>query len=720
MKKAIVVSVCAVLVVGSGMLAVAFSHGEAAESQEPASFDAAEEGAGIEDSWKNLLEICKNSDFVPLTSVGSIASVELDGKCRYSARMICRTQFDDLNSLGEIVRFRLSKIRDFACALKQRFRRSTDEILRTCYIAVGTGQTGWPGWEKDLNSCLSEADQCQDWFSYRSSCSYALNAIEFTSHWQQLVEACEVSVDADMEFGRFPAIEEIDSIIRSFTSALENSIPTIECQAIAGELCQRRIGRADSISSVRQLAKSVDTRNSRIQRAACALHENQSPRVASVVTAVPEVEVPPSTALSAGTAPETSAPVVAAVPSATVPEVLLRNGVAMVGWDLTVETAEVVDAAVEACSEVFATSIMAGCAAFIGEACYSMRSDRVKLSGAVGPTNFEAPELNGAVGLVGILCSEVYTAEVVELAMVLAAKYGDRYYSEDTSLPFGEDPDYDLQDFEYNYMTPGGGLRAFAEGIKRDFIDFRMYVDRKAWDPRRAIDFGPFQFISDEARVRVSPLFKVIGELKSAFSDSSSGPFEGFDAEKVIAFYSADSDDTQRVIDLPEDPEEIELFCDEAFDAARYRKQGWENSLNNCFTAAENCADILGEDQNSMCGELSRRAKRSLKWNTLPRVCAAAEDIKAGDFDDSCRRAVLDIYLNYLGDPRSATLAGGPTALVFFLAQPLIADLPIEYRRFYSLQAPNNVDPCIHAPSQSSISNALPIHHCTSARGCNG
>ena len=402
----------------------------------------------------------------------------------------------------------------------------------------------------------------------------------------------------------------------------------------------------------------------------------------SVVAVVPEVEVPPSTVPPAGVATETSAPVVAAVP-----EVLLRNGVAMVGWDLTVETAEVVDAAVEACSEVFATSIMAGCATAMREVCDSTRLDRVKLSDAVGPTNFEEPKLNGAVDLGRILCTEAYTAKVVELAMVLAAKYGDRYYSEDTSLPFGEDPDYDLKDFEYDFLGSGGGLLAFAEGVKRDFIDFRMYVDRVDWDPRAAIDFSPFRFISDEARVRVDPLFKVITELKSAFSDSSSGPFEGFDAETVIAFYSADSDNAQRVIDLPEDPEEIELFCDEAFDAARYKKQDWENDLNNCFTAADNCADTLEEDQNSMCGELSRRAQRSLKWNTLPRVCAAAEDIRAGNFDDSCRRSVLDIYLNF-GDPRSATLGGGLTTLVFFLAQPLIADLPREYRWFYSLPGP--------------------------------
>ena len=707
MKKAIVVSVCAVLIVGSGMLVVAFSHGEGAESRETASFDAVEEGAGIEDSWKNLLEICKDSDFVLVTSVGSPASVELDGECRYSARMICRTQLDGLNGLGEIVRFRLSKIRDFACALKQRLRFSTAEVLRTCYIAVGTGQTGWPGWEKDLDSCLSEADQCQDWISL--SCSNTLDAIEFTSRWQQLVEACEVSVDADMEFGRFPAIGEIDSIIRSFISALENSIPTIECHAIAGELCQQRIGRVASVSSVRQLAKSVDTRNSRIQRAACDLHENQSPRAAPVVTTVPEAEVPPSTALPAGTAPETSAPAVTTVPSTTVPEILLRNGVAMVGWDLTVETAEVVDAAVEACSEVFATSIMAGCAAAVWEACYSHFSSYGKMYRSTGITNIEEPELDPMlpVSLGWILCSEAYTAEVVELAMVLAAKYGDRYYSEDTSMPFGEDPDYDLEDFEYDYIRPGGGLFVFAEDVKRDFIYFRMYVDRVDWDPRREIDVGPDRFISDEAHVRIDPLFETLAELQSAFSDSSSGPFEGFEAEKIIAFYSADLDNAQQVIDLPEDPGEIKLFCDEAAYAARVRMPNWVNGVNDCIMAVEDCINKFVEVQHDICTDrLLYDARAELMWKKLPAICAAAEDIKVGDYNDSCRQKVLDLHMLRIGpsihtdallnqiDDRlqyhwtrswNSRYAGMVWNATFFLAQPLIADLPIKYRGFYSL-----------------------------------
>ena len=390
------------------------------------------------------------------------------------------------------------------------------------------------------------------------------------------------------------------------------------------------------------------------------------------------------------------------VPATTVPEVLLRNGVPMVGWDLTADSAEVVDAAVEACSEVFATSIMAGCIVAVWEACYSMKATMEMVAGAVGPTNFEEPELNGAVDLGGLLCSEAYTAEVVELAMVLAAKYGDRYYSEDTSLPFNRNPDYDLEDFQDDYLDPGVGFLVFAEGVKRDFIDFRMYVGRRDWDPRRTIDFGPFQFISDEAYIRVDPLFEIIAELKSAFSDSLSGPFEGFDAEKIIAFYSADLDNAQRVIDLPEDPGEIKLFCEKAAYAARLRMPNWVNGVNDCIMAVEDCINKFVEVQHDICtNRLFFDARQELMWKKLPAICAAAEDVDEESYDDSCRRSVLDSHMlrmgplidadalvNQIDDRLQYYWTRSTKEATLFLAQPLIADLPIEYRRFYSLPGP--------------------------------
>ena len=425
-----------------------------------------------------------------------------------------------------------------------------------------------------------------------------------------------------------------------------------------------------------------------------------------VVTAVPEAEVPPSTASPARTAPETSEPAVSAT---TVPEVLLRNGVAMVGWDLTVETAEVVDAAVEACSEVFETSIMAGCTAAVWAACDSQQSSYAKMYRSAGVTNFEVPESDFEVpewglfiNLSKILCFEAYAAEVVELAMVLAAKYGDRYYSEDVSLPFGDDPDYDLQDFENDYRWSGGYI-VFAEGVKRDFIDFRMYIGRKEWDPRPALAHDSLVLISDEAHVRVDPLFGTLGELLSAFSASSSEPFEGFDAEKIIAFYAA-SDSDGRVIDLPVDPEEVKVFCDEAAFAARLRRPNWINGVNDCVMAVEDCVNKFVEVQHDICtNRLLYDARQELMWKDLPVICAAAEDVDEESYNDSCRQSVLDLHMLRMGplidadalvnqhDDRlqyfwlRTAFFGRVSRTTFFLAQPLIADLAIEYRTFYAL-----------------------------------
>ena len=432
----------------------------------------------------------------------------------------------------------------------------------------------------------------------------------------------------------------------------------------------------------------------------------------SVVSAVPPAETTspstvPSTLPETETPPSTTSPAETVAPATAVPEVLLRNGVAMVGWDLTVETAEVVDAAVEACSEVFATSIMAGCTAAVWEACYSHRLSHGEMHRSTGVTNIEEPELNLIFRLGWILCFEAYTAEVVELAMVLAAKYGDRYYSEDTALPFNRNPDYDLEDFEDNYITPRGGVLVFPEGVKRDFIDFRMYIDRVDWDLRRTIDVGPDRFISDGAHVRVDPLFKILAELKSAFSDSSSGPFEGFDAEKVIAFYAADLDNAQRVIDLLEDPEAIKLFCDEAAYAARLRRPNWVNGVNNCIMAVEDCINQFAETQHIICtNRLLFDARQELMWKKLPTICATAEDVDEESYNDSCRQSVLDLHMLRMGslidaealvnqlDDRlqyywtRSVFVGQVKEATFFLSQPLIADLPIEYRQFYSLPGP--------------------------------
>lgn len=418
--------------------------------------------------------------------------------------------------------------------------------------------------------------------------------------------------------------------------------------------------------------------------------------VSAVVTAIPEAEVSQSTVW----------------PTLPSQEVLLRNGVPMVGWDLTVESAGVVDAAVEACSEVFVTSIMADCTAAVWEACYSARATSGVVYGAEGETNFREPEWNGGAGLGEIICDEAYSVEVVELAMVLAARYGDRYYSEDASLPFGEDLDYDLRDFQRDYETPARTF-VLAEGVRRDFIDFRMYVGKKDWRSGRGNDVGSEQFISDEAQVRLDPLFEVIRDLRFAFSDFSSEPFEGFDTGRVIEFYAGRAIESDlggsgfswQGVDLSEDPEEIKLFCDEAAYAARVGMSNWENGLDYCVTVVESCVDKFVEGQSSICtNRLLYDVRQELMWKKLPMICAAVEDIDEESYSDSCRQSALDLHMLRIGPVADALRNHSDDRLqyhytrsafaekvrdaTFFLAQPLIADLPIQYRRIQSLPGP--------------------------------
>ena len=399
----------------------------------------------------------------------------------------------------------------------------------------------------------------------------------------------------------------------------------------------------------------------------------------------------------------------------------------MVGWDLTVEAAEVVDAAVEACSEVFATSIMARCTAAVWEACYSHRSSYDKMYKSTGVTNIEEPRY--IKGLTGFLCTEAYTAEVVELASVLAAKYGDRYYSEDSSMPYfdqfervGQDVEYDLQDFEDDYLGTGYiSTFVFREGVKRDFIDFRMYVHREgwAWDRGNDVIFVGGQDFTDEAHIRINPLFEIIDDLQYTFSDLSSGPFGEFDAESVIEFYAEDVVEatgsnslthSRQSVELPDNPDEIKLFCDEAAYAARIGISNWENDINNCIIAVEDCIDDFAEVQNHICTDrLLYDARAELMWKKLPAICASAGDTKIEDYNDSCRQKVLDLHMLRIGpsihtdallnqiDDRlqyhwnrswNSRYASKVWHATFFLAQPLIADLPIKYRAIESLPGP--------------------------------
>ena len=464
---------------------------------------------------------------------------------------------------------------------------------------------------------------------------------------------------------------------------------------------------------------------------ACSGSQNEGVAHETVASSIAESAAPPaettspSTVLSSTTLPEAEIPQTAALPATNVPEVLLRNGVPMVGWDLTIETAEMVDVAVEACQDALVVPVVSGCTSAIWEACYSHESSYGEMLRSAGPTNFAEPEL-AQQGLGLTLCSEAFTAEVAEFAAVLAARYGDRYFNGDIRML--------LEDVEEGYYSPSGGWpgpAAFERDRKRDFIDFRIYLGRKGWEWSQNIDFGGRRFITNEAQVRIDLLIEAVNDLRLAYSALLAEPTEEFaewyverfkhtetipyyaqsvaaafnwwenkiNAEDINASYAEEildavessAEHDRQIIDVPKTSDDITILCEDAIYTARTGKLNWESELNHCMIATENCRDAPIEQDEQCSNMLAVIVKLQIMWQKLPEICASAEDIEKDiildSYNDTCRQAALDTYVYAANSLIRGELPWKYNRIVeeiehatYFLALPLVGELPRELR----------------------------------------
>ena len=396
-----------------------------------------------------------------------------------------------------------------------------------------------------------------------------------------------------------------------------------------------------------------------------------------VVSAVPEVEVPPSTA--------SSSTALAATISTVPHEVILPEGVPMFAPDLTVEAAELVGVAVEACRGAAVDPFGSGCVGAVWEVCYGVRSDIEKIRMAMGDRwDALGSEQNSYYSsafyyIRDTICGEAFTAEIVELGSVLVAKYGDRYYREINSIR-GE------QGWVNDYQS-GSAIR--FTGDLRDFADFRHFIDRKKWlfNDRKILGLEEFDLsedISAAAYDRIVPLLEVLSTSVNSYSlDFAFEPPAGFDADEVLKSVS----EKEKVIESleisiavsPNGPDDIKNLCNSAIYAARINRKNWQNYVDNCTIAAEGCVETYG-DGDELCDEISRLAREAgleRMWQLLPAVCASSEDIVYYNPDDTCRRAAFDAYV-YSGSSlkRGSVFADAEginiREAVFYLSQPLL------------------------------------------------
>lgn len=394
-----------------------------------------------------------------------------------------------------------------------------------------------------------------------------------------------------------------------------------------------------------------------------------------VVSAVPEVEVPPST-ISASTT--------LAAGTSIVPQgVILPEGVPLFAPDLTVESAELVGVAVGVCRGAGVDPFGSGCAGAVWEVCYGVRSDIEEIRVALGDRwDALGSEQRDAFFRIGYtLCSAAFTAEVVELASVLAASYGGRYYRESRSI-------VDEERWIDDYGLFGGPTR--FRGDLRDFADFRHYIETGDWTYASEItpdlneEYGLADYVSEAAYAVIKPLLKVLGRNVRYYSlrYSSMLPAE-FDAGAVIRSARQEERISEGVGisigGLPSSPEDIRALCYDAVYAARISRNGWRDDIESCMAAAEGCVEIQG-DQSERCRGMSvvaREAGLELMWQLLPAVCASSEDIVYYNPDDTCRRAAFDAYVYSGSSLKRGSVFADTEGInireaVFYLSQPLL------------------------------------------------
>ena len=408
---------------------------------------------------------------------------------------------------------------------------------------------------------------------------------------------------------------------------------------------------------------------------AAPLVETTSPSTVPSSAIIPEAEVPPSTA-----SPSTT---LAATTSTIPQEVILPNGVPMFASDLTVEAAELVGVAVEACRGAAVDPFGSECAGAVWEACYGVRSDIEKIRAAMGDRwDALGSDQRDAFSHIGrTLCSAAFTAEVVELAAVLAASYGGRYYRESRSI-------VDEERWRNDYENAGYFAR--FSGDLRDFADFRHYIETGYWTYASEItpdlneEYLLAEYVSEAAYAEIKPLLKVLGRNVRYYSlRYSSMPPAEFDPGAVVQSAQEEERISEGarigIGDLPSSPEDIGVLCYDAVYAARISRNDWQNDIESCMVAAEGCIETQ-EDLPGRCDQMlivAREAGLELMWQMLPAVCASSEDIIYFNPDDTCRRAAFDAYVYSGASLRRESLYNYAKNIdireaVFYLSQPLL------------------------------------------------
>ena len=313
------------------------------------------------------------------------------------------------------------------------------------------------------------------------------------------------------------------------------------------------------------------------------------------------------------------------------------------------------------------------------------------------------------------LCRSAYMAELARLDAVLADRYGSEFWEE---VDYEEEGVFDEGSFwwlrDHITFTPWNPSRVYGSisvdvGSPRDpspeligpslgGMGWRYTVGRWLARIREWGYVGSWQrtavyMLSDETVGLINSLLDSVGSLTEVYD---SWPVDvPYDPDRRIEYYPTVRDavvptmynpilESQGYIhpafpDSDESDSALEVYevCSSAISAAKFRTADWDNKLEECITAAQDCS-AASDDSEILCERIEVLAQEELNWQKLPEVCQSTDNIDKAE--DQCELAMREIC-RYKG----------PTFLGFLGTIALRRYMSMRVLSCYTLEGPNSL-----------------------------
>ena len=376
---------------------------------------------------------------------------------------------------------------------------------------------------------------------------------------------------------------------------------------------------------------------------------------------------------------------------------LLGEGYVETGFSLRIST--LIDEAVRECRDRENALSEHNCAPAVWEACHAeYPSAELGVSNGLDNQEFFTETY---------LCEAAQLAELAELASVLAAKYGTRYYQSQSPAQefYWMQSIMDVRDFYFSERLTKrhAGEDPLFPPNRRFYTRF-FDLSRRTYLPETTLEkikpqllnsnnhLRKFHILTDARRNYLKPLRGAVMSLDWRNEpESTRKTSENLKLPTLKETYTK-----QTILRRSMEFSDIEQLCYFARNSLREHYTDAIPALDQCQLAAQDC-QLNNTQHAEYCLGAAYTARLEHLWQQLPAVCAEADDITTTRTDDTCRRAARYICELPHNSPRPGIGEPFTTGFILMISCSL---------------AIYNPETCFHATFSLSPQDILAPYQC--------